>query len=1048
MRFPETCFDMKYQSDTQAYISRSGYMKTLITKRLVKILVGFLILSVLCCDNGVPTKVTGVYSISGRVLLNGTPADSIAVKLGGDQTHQLLTDTTGNFSFDNLENGLYSVKPAADGYVFNPVSRSLEIKEQNLSGVNFTMQAISSSADPSSTAIQFGEVCPGDSATFEFFISNNGTDNLRITGITFSNSGFSSNVSTLEVLPDGLGMLIITYVASPADSGVVNDTLRLATNDPANPLIIITLNAFCSQNAPAQISVDRDTLDFGFVRLGNSSTEWITIKNTGADTLIVSVIDPANANLTIDNSMKRIVPGAESLLEVTYEPLALDSLKAVITLTSNASNNPRKDIVVLGYSSGQKPSKLTITPQEINFGEALLDSVVIRDLVVRNTGSDTLIITVAESDTPQFGFTVTPRNQYLAPGQTRTISLTFIPDSKRDFAGNITIYSSDPDLVSLKVPVKGTGIYPPPSYYRFNTGRAGSSTIDFGESFIGVKSTASFYLVNPTSFPLNINGVSLSNTQTFQTDADSSFVLNGLDSVVIKVTFSPQAAGQFTDKLKFATNSLSGDSGSVSLIGSAIVSPPSKITLSTSNIDFGLVYLPKTGNRGLTITNTGSGNLVINAVSVNGNNFSAENFSGTITPGGARPLSVFFTPSASGFFQAELLVDSNDPESPQSKVTLFGTAVDTVSFLPIMTLSTRQLNFGSALINTSKSADFVIKNIGKDTLQLNTVRSTIASFLIDSYPDIILPAGQASIRVTFVPQGEGEQSGLVLITTNDPVHSLDSVRVTATGVLPGGIVTDNDIYIEGGTFLMACGSTTDIQREVTVSGFYIDRYEVTNQEYKEFLDAGGYNEIGYWTSEGWQWRTSSTEYGFNPNDPKPRYWGSGDTPWDSDPYSNGADLPVVGVSWYEAKAYATFRGKNLPTEAQWEYAARKDRCYKYPWGDEYVNTFSNHGQRRSPYLDASDGYQYAAPVGMYESGATPEGIYDMAGNVMEWCRNWIADYDPNSVLNPQGPSTGFEKVIRGGSYYGDTDFIRAFHRNKSEPKIRYRDGGIRLVREN
>ena len=1023
-------------------------MVTLITKKLVIILVSLLVLCVLCCDNGVPTKVTGVYSINGRVLINGVAADSVAVKLGGDQTLQSLTDSIGNFSFNNLENGLYSVKPSADGFVFSPVSRSLEIKEQNANGIDFTMQAISSSADPSSTAIQFGEVCPGDSASFEFFISNNGTANLKVTGITFTKIGFTTNVNTLEVLPDGLGRLVITYIASPADSGSVNAIMKLATNDPSNPIISITLTASCSLNSPAQITVDPDTLDFGFVRLGNSSTEWITIKNTGGDTLMVNVIDPANSNLTVDNTMKRIVPGTEALLEVTYEPLALDSLKAVITLTSNASNSPRKDIVILGYSSGQQPSNITVNPQALDFGEAFLDSMVVRDLVLRNTGSDTLIVTTMESDTPEFSFTVTPENLYIAPGKSDTVSVIFIPDTKRSFAGNVTIFSSDPDIVKLQVPVKGTGIYPPPSYYRFNTGKIGSNTIDFGESFIGVKSTASFYLVNPTLFPLNISGVSLSNTQTFQSDADSSFSLNGLDSVLIKVTFSPQAAGQFNDLLKFTTNVLSGDSGAVNLTGKAIVSPPSKITLNASNIDFGLVYLPNTGNKGLTITNTGSGNLVINSVSVNGSNFSAENFNGVVTPGGARPLSVFFTPSASGSFQGELVIDSNDPDNPQKKVTLLGTAVDTVSFLPIMTLSTRQLNLGTALINTSKSADFVIKNIGKDTLQLNTVRSTIASFLVDSYPDKILPAGQTNIRVTFVPQGEGEQSGLILITSNDPVHSLDSVRVTATGILPGGIITDNDIYIEGGTFLMACGSTSDIQREVTVSGFYIDKYEVTNQEYKEFIDAGGYNEMGYWTTEGWQWRISSTEYGYNQNDPKPRYWGSGDTPWESDPYSSSADSPVVGVSWYEAKAYATFRGKNLPTEAQWEYAARKDRCYKYPWGDNYVSNFSNHGQRRSPYYDASDGYLYAAPVGTYESGATPEGIYDMAGNVMEWCRNWIADYDPNSTLNPQGPSTGFEKVIRGGSYYGDPDFIRTFHRNKSEPKIRYRDGGIRLVREN
>ena len=1023
-------------------------MKKAITKKLGIIFVSLLIFSVLCCDNGVPTKVSGVYSISGSVVLDGTPAESVAIKLGGDQTDQVLTDSAGNYSFSNLESGLYSVKPSASGYVFSPATKSLEIKEQDQSSVDFTMQTSTASADPSMTTIEFGEVCPGDSATLEFFISNAGTENLEITGVTFTNNNFISNVQTLDILPDGLGRLSITYIASPSDSGSVNDTMNISTNDPENPVIDIVLTSYCTQNAPAKMTVDTDTLDFGYVRPGNFTTEQVTISNTGGDTLFVNVIDPANDNLTIDNTMIRILPGTEALLEITYEPLALDSLNAVLTLTSNASDNTRKDIVILGYSSGQQPSNIVITPTEVDFGEAFLDSTVVREILVQNTGNDTLIVTDAESNSPQFGFSTVPQNQYIAPGQTLTVSVTFTPDAKSDFTGTITIYNSDPDVVSLEVPVRGTGIYPPPAYYAFNTGRFGLNTIDFGESFVGVKSTASFYLVNPTSFPLEITGVSLTSTETFQSDADSSFTLDGQDSVVFKVTFSPQSVGQFTGTLLFTTNALSGDTGSVSLAGVAVTSPPSQISLSTSVIDFGMVYLPGSVKKGLTVTNSGSGNLVINSVNVDGDNFAAENYNGLVTPGGARPLNVTFTPLAGGSFQADLIIDSNDPDNPESKVTLLGVAVDTVSIVPIITISTKKLDFGSALVNTSKSAEITIGNIGKDTLELNTVRSTIASFIVDSYPDRLLPSEQVSVHITFVPQGEGQQDGLILITSNDPLRSLDSVQVTATGVSAGGVVTDNEIYIEGGTFLMACGSTIDIQREVTVSGFYIDKYEVTNQEFKEFVDAGGYDESAYWTSKGWQWRVSNTEYGFDPNNPKPRYWGTGDTPWESDQYSGSADSPVVGVSWYEAKAYATFRGKNLPTEAQWEFAARQDRCYKYPWGDDYISTFSNHGQRRSPYYDATDGYQYAAPVGMYESGATEEGIYDMAGNVMEWCRNWIAPYDESSTLNPQGPSTGLEKVIRGGSYYGDTDFIRAYHRNKSQPQIRYRDGGFRLVREN
>ena len=154
----------------------------------------------------------------------------------------------------------------------------------------------------------------------------------------------------------------------------------------------------------------------------------------------------------------------------------------------------------------------------------------------------------------------------------------------------------------------------------------------------------------------------------------------------------------------------------------------------------------------------------------------------------------------------------------------------------------------------------------------------------------------------------------------------------------------------------------------------------------------------------------------------------------------------MGVSWYEAAAYARYRGKQLPTEAQWEYAARGQAGRIYPWGDQDTPALSNHGQSRSPYYDISDGFRETAPVGSFPGGATPEKIYDLAGNVMEWCRDWYDDYNPAETFNPSGPSTGLERVIRGGSWRGSMLFIRGFHRNRSTQNIRYQDGGIRLVR--
>jgi sulfatase modifying factor 1 len=94
----------------------------------------------------------------------------------------------------------------------------------------------------------------------------------------------------------------------------------------------------------------------------------------------------------------------------------------------------------------------------------------------------------------------------------------------------------------------------------------------------------------------------------------------------------------------------------------------------------------------------------------------------------------------------------------------------------------------------------------------------------------------------------------------------------------------------------------------------------------------------------------------------------------------------------------------------------------------------------------SDGYKYTAPISAFPQGQTPTGIFSLAGNVMEWIADWFGPYDTAQTINPVGPASGLERVLRGGSWAGSTDFSRGFHRNSSQPKIRYRDGGIRLVR--
>jgi formylglycine-generating enzyme required for sulfatase activity len=191
------------------------------------------------------------------------------------------------------------------------------------------------------------------------------------------------------------------------------------------------------------------------------------------------------------------------------------------------------------------------------------------------------------------------------------------------------------------------------------------------------------------------------------------------------------------------------------------------------------------------------------------------------------------------------------------------------------------------------------------------------------------------------------------------------------------------------------------RHSVKLDAFDIGVHEVTNAQFADFITARGYAHSEWWSDDGWRWRTREgvTE---------PQFWTNG--------AFNGPTQPVVGVSWYEAEAFCKFSGVRLPTEAEWEKAARGADERIYPWGNDWDAARANGGM---------PGAAGTVAVESYPSGVSPYGVFDMAGNAWEWVGDWYdaGYYGTSPLSNPIGPSTGREKVLRGGSW------------KSSEPKL-------------
>ncbi len=200
------------------------------------------------------------------------------------------------------------------------------------------------------------------------------------------------------------------------------------------------------------------------------------------------------------------------------------------------------------------------------------------------------------------------------------------------------------------------------------------------------------------------------------------------------------------------------------------------------------------------------------------------------------------------------------------------------------------------------------------------------------------------------------------------------------------------VLLPGGTFIMGSDDDTPNTKpthRVSVAGFYIDRWPVTNAEYKRFIDATGHPvphyHVPWCDTEGYNWNINSRTF----------------------PEGKG-EHPVVLVTWEDALAYAAWANKRLPTEAEWEFAARGLAGRRYSWGAEFL---PNHCNSAEAHLGGT------SPVGLFSpQGDTPEGIVDLVGNVWEWTNSLFRPYPYRSDDGREDPASGKWRVLRGASW--------------------------------
>jgi len=290
---------------------------------------------------------------------------------------------------------------------------------------------------------------------------------------------------------------------------------------------------------------------------------------------------------------------------------------------------------------------------------------------------------------------------------------------------------------------------------------------------------------------------------------------------------------------------------------------------------------------------------------------------------------------------------------------------------------------------------------------------------------------------------------LTLVAMCGGAPSVQTAAPTAAPVLGGSVVRPADgavmVYVPGGEALLGSDDAeVDLALElcnkyygacerewfegeqpvhtVSLDSFWMDRTEVTNAQYRRCVEAGG-----------------CTAPASSSSDTRLSYYG--DSAYDN--------YPVIYVSWSQASAYCQWAGARLPTEAEWEYAARGPEGRRYPWGNDYDGARLNSCDVNCEYDWADraywDGHADTAPVGSYPDGASWCGALDLAGNVWEWMADYFGEYSSERQVNPTGPASGSLRVLRGDAADGTRSVSRNTARHGMSPSRTYEYTGFRCA---
>jgi len=609
------------------------------------------------------------------------------------------------------------------------------------------------SVTPSS--VSFGNVPDGTTATQAITLKNTGTANLNVssdsvTGAEFRVTGFSP-----VLLAPGNSMTF-NATFTPTSTASVSGSISIVTDVSASPTTV----ALTGTGTQPGMSATPSSVSFGSVPDGTTSTQVVTLKNTGSANLVVSSESVTGAGFSVTGfAAQTLAPNASMTFNAVFSPTSDGSATGNISVATNLPSSPTA-IPLSG--TGTQPG-ISITPSSVAFGNVADGTTATQAIALKNTGTANLVVS-SESATGA-GFTVTGFvAQTLAPNSSMTFNTVFSPTSPGAVSGSISVSTNlagSPTAISLT----GTGTQPAMSVT--------PSSVSFGTVTDGTGSTQAITLKNTGNANLVVSSESATGTG-FSVVGFVAQTLAPNSSMTFNAVFAPTSPGAVSGSISVSTN-LPASPTAIPLTGTG-ANPAMSIT--PSSVSFGSIVDGTSNSQTITVKNTGTVNLVVSSQSVTGAGFSVTGFSAqTVAPNNTMAFNAVFAPTTAGSVTGSISLSTNVPGSPTA-IGLTGTGTAPTF---VLGASPTTLTFGSVNVGNNSSLGVTLKNNGNSNITISGISGASGGFTTSGVGagTILTPNQSATLNVTFTPTASGAASATITINSNST--ATPSISVSGTG---------------------------------------------------------------------------------------------------------------------------------------------------------------------------------------------------------------------------------------------------------------------------